>query len=262
MGRANGYDYRQMDVLAGTLACDGFELMMFRSWYENPTAFLRYFTERQFCIPVVHCQKGIGENISIGGDAETREALRQFSDDCAAAKEIGARKLVLHLWGGLASDGNFHRNLDAYPRVCEIAAEFGLELLIENVVCNVSNPAARLYELRSRYPEVKIVFDTKMAAFHTQLEQLYEADSTWMWKEGHICHYHVNDYGGGYMDWGNLRTLPIGRGHIDFDRFFAFVRASGYAGDFTVEATAFDGSGVVDTAMLNEQFRYIRTQIS
>ena len=34
------------------------------------------------------------------------------------------------------------------------------------------------------------------------LEQLYDKEYEWIWKEGHIRHYHVNDYAGGYMDFG------------------------------------------------------------
>ena len=85
---------------------------------------------------------------------------------------------------------------------------------------------------------------TKMAAFHGELELLYQPEYAWLWQEGHIRHYHVNDYGGGYMEWGKLKTLPIGAGHVDFEKFFAFVRGTGYQGTFTVEATAFDRMGV------------------
>ena len=63
-------------------------------------------------------------------------------------------------------------------------------------------------ELKEEYPEIHFVFDTKMAAFHEQLDWLYEKEYEWLWKEGHIKHYHVNDYAGGYMDWKNLITLP------------------------------------------------------
>lgn len=37
-------------------------------------------------------------------------------------------------------------------------------------------------------------------------------------------HYHINDYAGGYMDWRNLRTLPVGKGKNDFKRFFKFTK--------------------------------------
>ena len=88
-----------------------------------------------------------------------------------------------------------------------------------------------------------------------------EKKDEWLWKEGHICHYHINDYGGGYMDWSNLRTLPIGAGKVDFSRFFDFIKKINYKGDFTVEATAFDSKGVIAVDMLNEQFRYIRENL-
>ena len=100
-----------------------------------------------------------------------------------------------------------------------------------------------------------------MAAFHEQLELLYEQEYEWLWKDGYICHYHVNDYAGGYMEWSNLRTLSIGTGKVDFNRFFDFIKRICYKGDFTVEATAFDSEGVIDVDMLNEQFKYIREKL-
>lgn len=100
-----------------------------------------------------------------------------------------------------------------------------------------------------------------MAAFHEQLELLYATEYEWLWRQKHICHYHVNDYAGGYMDWENLRSLPVGKGKINFEYFFEFVNKTGYNGFFTVEATAHNDKGIVDIGMLNEQFRYIKTFI-
>lgn len=101
-----------------------------------------------------------------------------------------------------------------------------------------------------------------MAAFHGQMDLLYKVEYEWLWREKHICHYHVNDYGGGYMDWTNLQSLPIGKGRIDFARFFEFINRIGYDDFFTVEATAHNDEGIVDVEMLNEQFKYIRTCIN
>ncbi|MBO5167439.1 MAG: sugar phosphate isomerase/epimerase [Lachnospiraceae bacterium] len=177
------------------------------------------------------------------------------------AKSVGAKKLVLHLWGGRASDSNFQSNVKVYQYVNEMALHYGLDLLVENVVCNVENPMKHLCELKEKYLDIHFVFDTKMATFHEELNLLYTPEYEWLWKEGHIRHYHVNDYAGGYMNWSNLHTLPIGKGKVDFERFFSFIEETGYQGDFTVEATAFDNDGVVDVDMLNEQFRRIREWI-
>lgn len=216
----------------------------------------------KFYIPVVHSEKYIGELVSKGNEADVQEAFRMFETDCDVAASIGANKLVLHLWGGLSSDSNFQNNIQAYPHLHKTAEKYGLNLLVENVVCNVENPIKHLCELREIYPQIQFVYDTKMAAFHEQMDLLYETEYEWLWKEGHICHYHVNDYAGGYKDWANLRTLPIGKGKVDFVKFFNFIKKTGYKADFTVEATAFDRKGVIDVDMLNEQFTRIRELIS
>ena len=166
--------------------------------------------------------------------------------------------MVLHLWDGITSDSNFGSNLDAYAELLKIAAKYGIMLLVENVVCNVESPMKHWRQLAERYPDVRFVFDTKMAAFHKEESLLYQPEYEWLWQERHIRHYHVNDYNGGYKEWAKLKTLPLGKGHIDFGRFFDFVRKTGYDETFTVEATAFDQTGVVDTEMLNGCFRQIR----
>ena len=257
-GRSNGYNYRLLGPLSKILTCDGFELMVDDEWYPEIEEVKQYIKNLNLYIPVVHCAKDVGELISKGGEEELAAVYKMFETDCGVAKYLGAEKLVLHLWGGRTSDSNFQSNIREYRKLNEIAKGHGLDLMVENIVCNVENPMKHLCELREIYPDIHYVFDTKMAAFHEQMDLLYAPEYDWLWKEDHIRHYHVNDYGGGYMDWANLRTLPIGKGHVDFDKFFAFIKKTGYQGDFTVEATAFDSTGAVDAEMLNEQFRRIQ----
>lgn len=261
LGKPNGYDYKLLEPVSKQLRCDGFELMIDSPWYQEIEALKCFLQELRLYIPVVHCEKSIGEMISKGGEAELAESYRRFEMDCDVARSVGAEKVVLHLWGGRTSDSNFQSNINTYPHVKEIASKYGLDLLVENVVCNEENPMKHLCELKEKYPGIHFVFDTKMAAFHEELDLLYEPEYDWLWKEGHIRHYHVNDYAGGYMDWCNLRTLPIGKGKVDFQRFFEFIKKIEYKGDFTVEATAFDSGGVVDVAMLNEQVRRLKESV-
>ena len=261
IGRPNGRDYRLIGKYAKELHCDGFEFMMYSTWYDEIDKLTEYLKGLGLCIPVVHVQKSIGEKISIGGQENFEEAYRLFELNCKLAKEISAAKLVMHLWDGRPSDQQFANNLQAYPMLRDIAEKYELDLLVENVVCNQQDPLTHMCELKEKYPYIHFVFDTKMAAFHSQLEKLYEPEYAWLWKDDHIRHYHVNDYGGGHMDWANLRTLPIGRGHIDFTRFFEYIDEIGYDGTFTVEATAFDETGVVDVDMLNDQFSQIRNYL-
>ena len=261
IGRPNGRDYHLLETYAPQLDCDGFEFILYNSWYPVVNELTEYLVSLRMDIPVMHCEKTLAEHITRGGEEEWQEAVRLFRINCGMAARLGARKLVMHLWNGEISDSCFENNLAAYPTLAQISQDFGLDLLIENVVCR-KDPMSHWIELQKCYPEIHFVFDTKMADFHRQLELLYQDEYTWLWKDGHIRHYHVNDYGGGYMDWSNLKVLAPGKGHIDFDRFFAFIDRIGYRDTFTFEATGFDRQGIVHTDMLNEQFALARRYLS
>ncbi len=259
IGRPNGRNHKLLAEFGGKLCCDGFELMMYDTWYENLEQVIGDILEMKLSIPVVHCEKTIGQAISIGGEENLQEALRLFEINSAAAEKLGASKIVLHLWDGLPSDGTFENNIAAYPKLLEVAKEYKLDLLVENVVCNVLSPMKRILQLQKLYPEIHFVFDTKMAAFHSELEELYKEENAVLWKNIH--HYHVNDYAGGYKEWSKLATLPIGKGNIDFEGFFAYIKKIGYEDTFTIEATAFDKEGVVDFQMLNDCVATLRDHI-
>lgn len=258
IGRPNGRDYRLLESLSKKVHCDGFEFMMYDSWYEKADEIIDFLHKINLYTPVMHCEKRMGELISKGGDEEIKEALHLFEINCRIAGDIHAKKLVVHLWDGITSDLNFENNIKAYPFLAEIADRYGVKLLVENVVCNHDDPMEHWCQLADRYPDVHFIFDTKMAAFHNQLDLLYMEEYEWLWRKEHISHYHVNDYAGGYKDWSNLRTLPIGKGNIDFEKFFEFVHKTGYGDTFTIEATAFNSEGVVDVEMLSEQVRKVR----
>lgn len=255
LGKSNNRDYRLLKELSEQLTCDGYEFMMYSSWYAETDELIETLLSLKTDIPVMHCEKKIGETVSKG---EFEEANRRFEKNCYIAQAIGAKSMVVHLWDGVTSDAHFENNIEAYGHLRDIADGYGIKILVENVVCNRENPMKHWCELREKYPDIQFVFDTKMASFHSQMDLLYDESYRWLWQQEHIRHYHVNDYSGGYMEWEKLRTLPIGRGNVDFERFFGFIREIGYTGTFTAEATAFDREGNIDTDMLNEQFSIMR----
>ena len=261
IGRPNGRDYRLLKQFCPQLDCDGFEFILYSTWYDQIDALTAFLKEIRLNIPVMHCEKSMAEHITRGGEEELEEAFRKFEINCRLAEAVGAEKMVLHLWNGEISDSRFENNLNAWPELNRRANAHGLTLLTENVVCR-KDPMSHWVELYKAYPEIRFVFDTKMADFHRQLDLLYQPEYDWLWKENHILHYHVNDYGGGYMDWGNLKVLQLGKGHIDFDRFFRFVKETGYRGDFTFEGTGFDQTGHVNLQNLNDQFALARKYLS
>ena len=167
---------------------------------------------------------------------------------------------MLHLWSGQASDQHIERNIAAYPLLRRIAEEYGLLLTVENVLCNTRDPMTHMKTLAGAYPDIVFTFDTKMAAFHSQLEALYAPENAWLLP--HIRHFHINDYAGGHMDWANMSVKQLGQGKIDFDRFFAFVRRMGYQGDCTCEATAVNEDGTIRYDDMNASLRRIRQEVS
>ena len=253
--RRNGRDYGLLREIVPQLDCDGLEFMMYENWHDRTEALKAVLSE--FDVPVFHMTKQIGEWVSQGRFAE---AADMFRADCALAKAMGARLLVLHLWSGRASDQHIERNIAAYPVLRDIADSFGLFLTVENVLCNTRDPMTHMKALAAQYPDIAFTFDTKMAAFHSQLDALYQPEKDWLWP--HIKHFHVNDYGGGHMDWANMSVKQLGKGNINFDRFFAFVKEMGYQGDFTCEATAVNEDGSIRIGEMNDSLDRIRKEVT
>lgn len=256
IGFPNGRDYRLIASVADKLQCDGYEFMMYDSWYEDRQALVRFLKALSLDFPVMHCEKSVGEKLSSGEKTETQRAFSDFRINCEIAGEIGAEKMVLHLWNGKPSDRQIENHLAVYGALKEEARRRGIELTVENVVCAARDPMTHFRSLLALDPDVRFTWDTKLAAFHGQMNALYDPDQQWLWR--HIAHLHINDYDGGYTDWGHLRTLHVGQGNIDFDRLFAYLPGTGYAGDFTVEATAFLPDGVIHWQDLNATFARIR----
>lgn len=259
IGRANNRNHRLLIPLSEQLACDGFEFLFYSSWYDSIHEIVADLQKSKLSFPTFHCEKHVGEKISIGGKENIAEALRLFEINCRTAQALGSRTLVLHLWDGQPSDQHFEHNFSTYPLLREISDRYSLALTVENVVCNRTDPLTHLKELADAYPDIRFTYDTKMATFHGQHELIYEPAQAWLWNKNHISHLHINDYAGGIMDWANLKTLHLGDGHVDFERFFRFLPQTGYQGDYTIEATSLQPDGTVDIDKLNHDFTRLRS---
>ncbi len=275
IGKANNNDYTLLKEYAPKLDCDGFELMMSSSWYPILDDVIAAVKTNGLNIPVIHSQKSLGEALcgmtttfSEGRfhdhvmppeeDKETfSRGTERFRLNLKLAQKLGAEKMVLHLWNGTVSDKNIEKNVERFGAWKLLADKAGVELLVENVICNTYDPLKNVDLVAKTYPDAGFVYDTKMAEFHGQTMRIFSPEYEYIVKEGRIRHLHINDYGGGYMDWGHMQVLPIGAGHIDFEGFFTKLGEYGYSGDFTVESTALAKDGTVDFDMLNECFRKI-----
>lgn len=68
VGRPNNRDYRLLEQLSRQLTCDGFEFMMYSTWYEEKDELVSALQSMELYIPVMHCEKHIVESTAFGDD--------------------------------------------------------------------------------------------------------------------------------------------------------------------------------------------------
>lgn len=253
LGRPNGRDFTLLEKIVPKLRCDGLELLMYDTWYGKTKELVYNVKKIATPVYVFHIEKSVGELVS---HYKLEEALDKMEINCKIAKEVGAEKLVFHLWNGIISDKNIEYNMECYKYFEEIASRHDLILTVENVVCGNSTPWTHLCALMEAYPHIKFTFDTKMADFHKEIDLIYDPKHRHV--VGNFAHLHINDRLGEYKDWSNLKVLHVGKGNVDFDKFFAFINGIDYQGDFTTEATSFNQQGEIDVNTLNQSLDKIR----
>lgn len=253
--RKNGRDWRVIPPAAENLDCDGLEFMMYDSWYDRWETVVRDLLGLNF--PTMHVEKCLGEKLTADTPESLALAREEFEINCEMARRLGAKLLVLHLWNGLPSDGNFAANLRAYPALRETAEKFGLLLTVENIVCRFGDPLAHFRELRAAWGDVAFTFDVKLAQFHGQTESAFSPEHAWMWN-GPVRHVHVSDFAGETMDWSALRSLHPGQGRVNFPGFFDHLKRVGYDGGVTIESTSVEEDGRVNFPRLSESLKLLR----
>lgn len=250
IGRVNNRDHRAFLSVCDRMDADSYEFMMYESFYPNAESILDDFCATGLAFPVFHVEKRLSEYIATGTAEDRKEALSRFSINCRAAARLGASKLVLHLWNGLASDSHFSFHLDAFGELCEIAEAHGLLLTVENVVCARRDPLHHFGELLARYPRVAFTYDSKMAAFHRQEFTVFSEEYRHLWNT-HIRHVHFNDYNGVPGDFSRLAVLHLGEGNIDIARFAAELHAVGYHDTVTLECSCMRPDGSLEPQKMN-----------
>lgn len=258
IGRVNGRDHRAFLGVADALDADAYEFLMYETFYDRLDPILGDFLVTGLSFPVFHAEKRIGE-LLVEGDEGWREAARRFAVNCRAARRLGADKLVLHLWNGLPSDNDFLRHVEAYLAFREVATAEGLLLTVENVVCAVSDPLSRFFELLAADPSAAFTYDTKMAAHHRQEYSVFSEPYRALFAgEGGIRHIHLNDYGGTPGDFSGLATLHLGEGNLDIPRIARSLLDVGYDASVTLECGCMRPDGVLLPEKMNASLAIAR----
>lgn len=253
----NNRNYNLLTDIAPQLHCDGFEFMMYGTWYDTWEQVASDLSGMHLSFPVFHVEKRIGEAISRNGEGDNEQAQKLFEINCSMAQRIGSQKLVLHLWDGIPSDCHIENNIEQYAALNEIAQNYGLLLTVENVVCNKDDPLLHFEELKTKYPDIVFTFDVKFAQFHHQLDTAFCEEYKWLWQDS-VRHLHISDYAGGYKDWTQLKSLHPGEGSINFEKLFAQLKRSNYSESITIESTSVLPDGSIDFEKLNASLDYLR----
>ena len=258
IGRKNDFDYTLIPKCANKIKCDGFEFMTEPFWNseKNINKILSSLTPYNIDFVTLHMDKHIGDMISKNETGDIDEALRIFKLNCEAASKLGAKLLVLHLWGGYDSDKNIGVNIKVCGDFLETAGKYNLILTVENVVCNTYNALTHMKKLYETYGnDIKFTVDVRHAEFHKMLRETCEAD--FLWENNLVPHIHIADYKGDYMDWSKLRpVLGPGEGDVDFNYLFDFFKKINYKGSFTLECGDKTGEGT-DVERVNRGLDFI-----
>lgn len=154
-------------------------------------------------------------------------------------KELGAALVNVHADKGInkfAYDDVLRWNAESFADLAERAAQWGLTVMVENVV-NQLNTAKAFRKLLA-HPDLRFHLDIA----HANVKGARTAEFLKAHRD-RLVHVHVSDNG--------LRSddhLPLGVGEIDWPEEIGLLRSSGYDGTITLEIFTPDRSYLVDSA--------------
>ena len=255
IGRKNGRNYRLALEFADQIISDGYEFLIFDDFYENIDKIVNDYRSAKLNIPVVHVEKQIGDLLG-GSIEEYTKSKELFTFNCDIATRLDSKKVILHAWGYPASDSNPDLTCERLSEFTNIANQFSVDLLVENVLCTHNDPLPFLQKIHTVLPDIKFIIDTRHAQFHRELEKIPDSDIM-----QNVRHIHINDYSGGYKEWNRLNPiLQPGNGDVNWIVFFEKLKQQRYIHSITLEAPSMLEYGV-DIKTLNNSLEFIRQGI-
>lgn len=265
----NGFDYvralGEIKSLYSEGLCDGLELMMLKFYYDKREAVISAVKDFGVKAETIHCEKDIGTMLSDAGgvyatgDRETADEISSsafdlFRYNCTYAEKLGIDRMVLHLWGGFNSDSHIEYNIEKFEALKEVAGEYGVKVLVENIPSRIYDPRRNWQKLLPSMDNAGFVFDTRFGMLHRQIEGII-LDSALMEKVEHV---HISDFAGTYRQFRALRPiLHPGEGSVDFKKTASLLRDAGYDGTITLESPVAYGESL-DVDKLADTLKYLK----
>lgn len=252
-------DHKAILEHAAKLGAAGFELLLYDGWYGHLDDVIEELRTSDLSFPAVHADKSIGAGLGSEDPDEAEEALATLELNCRAAAALGARTLVLHLWGLPAGDQGLERNLDRLPACLDTAEAYNMVLAAETIPGMAGTPLANIRLALERDPRCRVTLDTEFLAFHGQIGESISAD--WLWADNRVRHVHLKDFDGRLRDGSGRRYLLPGEGDLDLQSFLGGLVERKYDGAITLEGSAVTESGDLDQARI-EQVAAVVQQLS
>ncbi|MBR6762308.1 MAG: sugar phosphate isomerase/epimerase [Clostridia bacterium] len=159
-------------------------------------------------------------------DRRRREALAVYQRSIRAAAAMGAKYLILHGPGNrpTACREPLPHEIQVYKTLCDYGAQFGVEILQENVRNNLSRFPEFFTYLREAVPELGFNLDFKQA-----LQAGFPLEDYISAMGDRIRNVHIND-----VDISGHCRLP-GEGRLDYPYLFSLLDGVGYDGGLVTE---------------------------
>lgn len=235
---------------------DGFELIFYPSFYDNPPAVLANLRPYIGDWHSLHAEKSIGPLLGSAERTGVSFGLHRLRVNFEVAAELEIPLIVLHMWGLPDSDRHIERNFAAIDECLEIADEHGVTLSVETIPCLDSTPLDHIRAIRARAPQMAVTLDTEFLAMHAQLEAAL-GDHELMQAVRNI---HLKDFDGNIQNEdGSRRYLHPGEGAIDFNAVLQASQAALHPPILCLESPSVRPNGSVDIDRINADLRYIRS---
>lgn len=243
-------------IIEGTrqLACDGFELIYYPAFYDDPGTTTNLLWTIRDRLHVLHIEKSIGPLLGTGSAADAELALKRLATNAQLASDLEVERLVLHLWGLPDSDDDIDRNLSHYSECASIAESYGCRLTVESIPCRNETPLAHLRRVAAIHSDVAFTLDTEFLALHGELE-LAMSDGEILSRTEQI---HLKDFGGSLVDEeGKRMYLHPGQRVIDFAALMDAINKVPKVIDLCLESTSVNESGFVDLKQVQLDLDFI-----
>ena len=263
VGRFNKYNYPvalgEIERLYSVGLCEGFELMMLTYYYDKADEVI--WAVKSCTAPrlTIHCEKDVGtllsdagafyaDNKADDGKKSYDEAVRLFSLNCEFAERLDIHRMV-------NSDNNIGYNISALSSLADIAGEYGVRILIENIPSQKYDPRSNWHRLLPHIDGCGLIFDTRFGCLHAQQKEILTDKGL----TDRIEHIHISDFGGGYREFKALRPiLHPGEGNVDFSETARLLDSFGYDGTITLESPVSLEDGTWDFSKQRQTIAYLR----